>query len=229
MCAAGLVAMTSLGPAAAMAVSILMSLAVYAYVFGLKFAVGFIILLLVHELGHIIASRVVGLRTGGPMFVPFVGAVISLHKPPQSAKMEANIAIGGPALGTLSALVCLILYLWTDSTLMLALAYTASLLNLFNLIPCAPLDGGRIAAAISPHLWWAGSATLGALAIVTSNFFIFVVFLFSLARLWLGAEDDTGPEYYAMTVRQRLTVAWWYFGLLTVLGLMTWQLVAALR
>ena len=221
--------MTSLGPAAAIAVSILVSLAVYAYAFGLKFAVGFVVLLLVHELGHIIASRVVGLRTGGPMFVPFVGAVISLNKPPQSAKMEANIAIGGPALGTLSALVCLIFYLWTDSTFMLVLAYTASLLNLFNLIPCAPLDGGRIAAAISPYMWWAGSAALGVLAVLTGNFFIFVVFLFSLVRLWLDDKGDVSPEYYALTVRQRLTVAWWYFGLLTVLGLMTWQLVEALH
>lgn len=229
VCAAGVIAMVNLGSVTAMLVSMLLSLAVYAFAFGLKFAIGFIILLFVHELGHIGASRIVGLRASGPMFVPFVGAVINLRQPPRNAKMEANIAIGGPAVGTLSALLCLAFYLWSDSILMLVLAYTACLLNIFNLIPCTPLDGGRIAAAISPHMWWAGSVALGALVFYTANAFLFIVFLFSLYRLWQGDQADYSEGYYDLTLRQRLTVAWWYFGLLTVLAVVTWYVVELLR
>ena len=229
LCIAGLTAMLNMGPAATMAGSVLLSLVVYAIAFGFKFGLGFIILLFLHEIGHLIAARVVGLRATGPVFVPFIGAVINLRQAPHNAKMEANIAIGGPALGTLSALLCLILYFWTESMLMLVLAYTGCLLNLFNLIPCTPLDGGRIAGAISPHLWWVGSLALGFLCLYTHNVLILVIFLFSLLRLWQGDNDRQHETYYHLTVMQRSKVAFWYFGLLFVLGFMMIYLVELLR
>jgi Zn-dependent protease len=228
-CAVGLVTMLKLGSAAAMAVTMFVSLAIYALAFGWKFAAGFVLLLFVHELGHVIAARVVGLRTSIPVFVPFIGAVISLRQPPRNAKMEANIAIGGPAIGTLSALFFLVLYLWTDSMLMLVLAYTACILNLFNLIPCAPLDGGRIAVAISPHMWLWGSIATGVMFFYTHNIFMLVIFLFSLYRLWQGDIPGEQDQYYALNIHQRVKVAVWYFGLLAVLGLTTLYLVDLLR
>ena len=218
-----------LGEAAAMAATMLLSLALYALAFGWKFAVGFTVLLLVHELGHFAAARVVGLRSSTPVFVPFLGAVIRLRQPPTSAKMEANIAVGGPAAGTLSALVCLVFYLWTDSTLMLVLAYTACLLNLFNLIPCAPLDGGKIVAAISPRMWWLGSIAAGTLFFCTRNLLILAVFAFSLVQLWQGEGEGGGGRYYHLPFGQRVKVALWYFGLLGVLGVATVYLVELLR
>ena len=163
ICVVGLATVLNILPAATMAATMLLSLVLYALAFGWHFAAGFVLLLFVHELGHLVAARVVGVDSSIPFFVPFLGAVISLRQPPKNAKMEANIAIGGPAAGMLSGLVCLIFYLWTDSLLMLLLAYTACLLNLFNLIPCTPLDGGRIATAISPHMWWLGSTSTGIL------------------------------------------------------------------
>jgi len=217
-----------LGDAAAMAATMLLSLALYALAFGWKFAVGFTLLLLVHELGHLVAARVVGLRSSTPVFVPFLGAVIRLRQPPTSAKMAANIAVGGPAAGTLSALVCLIFHLWTDSALMLVLAYTACLLTLFTLIPCAPLDGGKIAAAISPRMWWLGSLAAGALFFYTRNLIILAVFAFSLVQLWQGEGGGTG-RYYHLGFGQRIRVALWYFGLLAVLGVTTAYLVEILR
>lgn len=223
----GIFAAFKLGSTAAMAVSMAVSLAVYAMAFGIKFGLGFIILLFVHEFGHLAASRIVGLSTTRPVFVPFVGAVISLRQAPANAKMEANIAIGGPAAGTLSALICLAFYLWTDHLLWLVLTLTACLLNLFNLIPCAPLDGGRIAFAISPYMWWMGTVLLGGMVYYTYNIFIFIIFVFSILRLWSGTEDDGG--YYHLSLRQRLTVAWWYFGLLAVLGTATFYVVELLR
>lgn len=225
----GLMAMLKLGPTAAMALSMLVSLVFYAAAFGLQFAIGFVILLFLHELGHLIATRVVGIAATGPLFVPFIGAVINLRRPPVNAKMEANIAIGGPAMGTLSALACLVLYFWTDSMLLLVLAYTACLLNLFNLIPCSPLDGGRIAVAISPHLWWVGSIVLAAMFYWTYNILILIIFFFSLARLWQGEKMDGNEKYFQLSLSQRLTVAWWYFGLLAVLGLLALYLVELLH
>jgi len=217
----GLATMVKFGTTTGMALSMLLSLAVYALAFGWRFAVGFLLLLFVHEVGHLVAVNVVGLKASRPMFVPFLGAVISLRRPPVNAKMEANIAIAGPAAGTLSALVCMAIYLWTDSTLMLVLCYTACLLNLFNLIPCDPLDGGKIASAISPRLWWVGSICTGILYFYTHNFFVFVILLVSLFRIWRGDRDECGKSYYCLSLRQRLNVTWWYFGLLVVLGVMT--------
>ncbi len=223
----GLIAVLNIGPAAAIAASMAVSLLVYALAFGLHFAIGFVLLLFLHELGHIIASRAVGVPSTGPFFVPFIGAALSLKKPPANVRVEANIAIGGPALGTLSALICLACYLWTDSMLLLVLAYTACLLNLFNLIPCDPLDGGRIAGAISPHMWWVGSIAIGGLYLYTKNIFILCIFLVSLFRLWRGDYGDR--VYYQLSLAQRLTMLSWYMGLLLVLGVSTLYIAGVLH
>ena len=226
---AGLAAMVQVGPLAAMSLSVAISLVAYAAAFGFPFALGFVILLLIHEAGHMLAARVSGITVSWPVLIPFLGAVINLRKAPVNANMEANIALGGPALGTLSALSCLALYFWTDNLVLLILSYTACLLNLFNLIPCSPMDGGRIAAAISPRLWWAGILVLGILCYVTRNFLILTVFLFSLVHMWQDSQEEYSKSYFQLTVRQRLTIAWWYFCLLTVLSVLTVSLVELLR
>jgi len=221
LCMMGFIAMLKMGSTVAMAVSMIISILVYAMAFGLKFAIGFVILLLLHEWGHLVASKVVGLPVSRPIFIPFLGAVIRIKKLPINAKMEANVAIGGPAMGTLSALLCLVFYLWTDSLLMLVLSYTACLLNLFNLIPCDPLDGGRIAVAVTHRLWWLGSLIIGILFLQTYSFFLFIFFLFSLYRTWKNVDVKDNFSYYQLTMKQRLAVGWWYFGLVIVLGVTT--------
>jgi len=113
--------------------------------------------------------------------------------------------------------------------LMLVLSYTACLLNLFNLIPCDPLDGGRIAAAISPRLWWLGSIVIGVLFVYTYNVFVLIIFVFSLMRLWQGNNAHDNLLYYQLTVRQRLTVGWWYFGLIIVLSGTTLYIIEVLN
>ena len=214
--AMGLIAAVKVGSTAGMALTIVASLAVYALTFGMPFAIGLVALLLIHELGHVAACRVVGISTSQPLLIPFVGAVIRLKQVPENAQVEANVAIGGPAAGSLSALVCLAFYLWTDNMLLLVLAYTACILNLFNLIPCHPLDGGKIGDAISTKLWWGGAMFIGALAGYTSNCFMLIVFFMSLLRLW---QDRGSPQkYYQLAIKQRLRLAGCYFGLLTVLS-----------
>lgn len=216
----GLLAMSHMGPTVTAAVSMALSLVIYGAAFGLQFAVGFIVLLLIHEMGHMAASRAVGITASGPWFIPFVGAVIRLRQLPVNAKMEANIAVAGPAAGTLSALVFLACYFWTDSTLMLVLCYTGCLLNLLNLIPCTPLDGEKIVGAISPHMWWSGSLVIAILFLYTCNIFLLIIFFFSLIRLW--QENDAASSYYHLRLYQKFTVACWYFGLLIVLGVTTY-------
>ena len=215
----GIAAIFTGGTALSMTLSMLLSLGLYAAAFGFQFAAGFVVLLGLHEMGHWLASRVVGLGVLPPMFIPFVGAVIRLKQAPYNAKMEANIALGGPAMGTLSALLFLTFYFWEGNLLLLILAHTACLLNLFNLIPCDPMDGGRIAPAITARLWWVGSGVIALLFFYTGNFFFLVIFFISLIRLWFHEETEENKYYYRLTGQQRLKVAFWYFGLLCVLGL----------
>jgi Zn-dependent protease len=145
-----------------------MALSVVAYYIiafrNLPIAIGFVVLMLIHEMGHVLAMRYYGLSASPPIFIPFVGALINLRENPANALVESVIGIGGPLLGTIGALVCYGLSLGTHGDLQMELefsAYLAILLNLFNLLPVPPLDGGRVTAAISPWLWIAGLAGLG--------------------------------------------------------------------
>jgi Zn-dependent protease len=123
-----------------------------------EFAIGFVFLILIHELGHVIANWHYGLKQSPPLFVPFMGAIIFLKQNPPNAKAEAVIGIAGPLAGTAGALACYALALYRRDEMLLFVAYYAFFMNLFNMIPCPPLDGGRVAAAISPWLWVPGVA-----------------------------------------------------------------------
>jgi Zn-dependent protease len=126
----------------------LVSIAAYALIWGWRFAVGFVLLLLVHELGHVIQLRREGIDAGAPMFIPFLGAVVAMKQLPKDAAAEARVGLAGPVLGSAAALVPLGIYAAGGSDLFLALAYVGFLLNLFNLIPIGILDGGSMWRAI---------------------------------------------------------------------------------
>src|ERR1700726_3466926 len=136
--------------------TMLLMIWVYTAMWGWRFGVGFVLLLLVHECGHLIVAKRFGLKVGAPVFIPFMGAFIALKEAPRDAWIEACVGIGGPILGLLGGLACVGIYAATGERMFLALAYSGFFLNLFNLIPITPLDGGRIAAAISPWLWAVG-------------------------------------------------------------------------
>lgn len=221
LCVIGFAVMLKMGSAAAMTATMLLSAAVYSLAFGWRLAIGLVLLLLAHEVGHWLAARAVGIPVSAPLFIPFVGAVIRLRRQPADSKTGADIALGGPAMGVLSSLGCLIAYFWSDSQLLLALAYLGSVMNLFNLIPCDPLDGGRIVAAVSQHLWWVGILIIGALFIYTANPLLLVIMLFSLIHIWQADDNDTA--YYRITRRRRFTVFWQYLCLVIVLtGMMVY-------
>ena len=107
-------------------------------------------------MGHFLAARQRGLAVGAPTFIPFIGAWIELKEMPHDVETEAWVGLAGPLLGTVGALACYYAYRATNEPLLLALAYAGFFLNLFNLIPVSPFDGGRITAIISPRVWLLG-------------------------------------------------------------------------
>jgi len=190
----------------------------YALFWGLPFALGFVLLIFVHELGHALVMQQQGIRAGAPVFIPFVGAVIAMKGMPRNAYVEALVGIGGPILGSLGALFCLIVGWVTGSAFWYALAYTGFFLNLFNLLPVSPLDGGRIVGVISRWLWVVGYAVGIAVLIVTRSPILFVVLLlglFGLGRTIRGPRKD----YFEVAPAKRISMGIAYFALLALLAL----------
>lgn len=197
----------------------------YAMSWGWWFALGFVLLIFVHECGHLLAARKVGLKVGAPVFIPFMGAFIALKEAPRNAWIEAQVGIGGPLLGTAGGVVCWGIYYLTKNPLFAALAYSAFFLNLFNLAPIGFLDGGRIVTALSPWLWVAGAGVLTVMLISSFrdmahfNFLLLLILLLSLPRLFSLFRKKTDEErrYYEVTREQRWTMAGLYFWLIAFL------------
>jgi Zn-dependent protease len=204
--------------------SMLVSLGAYAWLWGWRFALGFILLLFVHELGHYLEARRQGLNVGAPVFIPFLGAAILLKENPLNAWREAQVAIAGPIVGSIGAAVVWLIGERQDSELLVALGFTGFFLNLFNLLPVVPLDGGRIAAAIHPALWFVGFLGLVALAFVFPNPLLIVIALIVGLELWRRWQERGMAEaegYYKVEPWQRVAASVGYFGLaaLLVLGM----------
>jgi Zn-dependent protease len=124
--------------------SIFISVAAYALIWGWKFAAGFVLLILVHELGHFFEARRRGLDVTLPTFIPFVGAFVLIKNAPLNPWRNALVALAGPALGGLGAAVCWGIGDSIDSNLFRALAYAGFMINLINLVPVGILDGGSV-------------------------------------------------------------------------------------
>ncbi len=205
--------------------SMLISLLVYSFVFGWKYAAGFVVLLFVHEMGHYIAARQRGLAVGLPTFIPFVGAWINLKDLPHDARTEAYVGLGGPLLGTLGAIVA---YFWareTGTDWLLAVAYAGFFLNLFNLIPISPFDGGRITAVLSPRIWLLGVPVLLALFWWRPSPMLLLMALLAAPQAWKAwtwrSDDPLAQSYYAVPSATKWTYGLIYIGLAGFLAVMT--------
>ena len=119
----------------------------YALIWGWPFGLGFVLLILVHELGHYVEAKRQGLNPQIPVFIPFIGAYVALRNQPFDPWRNALVSVAGPVAGGLGALFCLIYGTVIDSDLLRALAYAGFFLNLINLVPIAFLDGGHILRA----------------------------------------------------------------------------------
>jgi Zn-dependent protease len=203
--------------------TMLVSIVVYAQVFGWWFAVGFVVSILAHEMGHVYAAWRLGVPVTAPLFIPGFGALIIQKREARSAWDEALIGIGGPVAGTLAGLVCWAAYLLTRNPLMQALAYTGFFINLFNLAPVFPLDGGWITGAISPRIWLIGIVGMFLLFVsgTVHNPFIILLILMSLPRLWRGLKtgDVTPKGGIPTSPQQRLVMGLAYVALC---GLLVW-------
>ena len=207
-----------LATAATMAVSV----AAYGAIWGFAFGAGFVILLLVHEMGHVIALRREGIRASAPMFIPFLGALISARSLGDNALAEARVGLAGPILGTIGSFGCLAVWLVTGHDYWRALAYTGLFLNLFNLLPVVPLDGGRAMAAMTPWMWFAGFAGIVVLAFVFPNPIILIIAVFAAFetyRRWQQRRSGGLQQqaYYRVSPRGRLLVGAVYLGLVALL------------
>ena len=143
-------------------ITLLLSVGAYALLFPLAFAVGLVAMLLIHEIGHVWAARQKGIPVSVPLFIPFVGALVWMKKRPRDARTEAYIALAGPVAGTLGALVVYGAGIWFQHPLLLVIAKIGFFLNLINLLPMPPLDGGAFPPP-SPagYGWWAWRADCG--------------------------------------------------------------------
>lgn len=203
--------------------TMLFTIWIYATQWGWAFAVGFVLLLFVHECGHLLVARRIGLKVGAPVFIPFIGALIALKEAPKNAWIEAQVGIGGPILGSIGAALCIPLYFLTHNPLFLALASTGFLLNLFNLMPIGFLDGGRIVTALSPWMWVIGLAILGGVIYMEFphvQFLLILIFLLSLPRLAFLFRRKSAEElrYFEVTTQQRIIIGTLYFGLAAALA-----------
>ena len=158
------------------------------------------------------------------MFIPFLGAAILLKENPLNAWREALVAFAGPVVGSLGCAVVWVVGEQQDSEFLLALAFTGFLVNLFNLIPVVPLDGGRITAAIHPGIWVLGFLGLVALLFIAPNpllILIVIIVGFELYRRWQERANPESRAYYEVTRWQRTAATVGYFTLaaLLVLGM----------
>lgn len=213
--------------------TMLLSVLVYAWIFGWRYAVGFVLLLFVHEMGHYIAARQRGLDVGAPTFIPFVGAWIELKDLPHDAETEAWVGLGGPLVGSIGALACYFAARETDSNLLMAIAYSGFFLNLFNLIPLSPLDGGRITAVLSPRIWLLGVPVLIAIFFWRPSPMLILIAILAAPQVWKAityrSDSEEARTYYAVSPAVRLEYASYYLGLLLFLAVMAHDVHAMLE
>jgi Zn-dependent protease len=200
-------------------ISMVVSLGAYAWLYGWKFGLGFV-LIVVHEMGHALVLRARGIEAGLPVFLPFIGAFIHMKSSPRSVYDESLSGIAGPIVGTLGAFACLGLSGVYDSELLRVLAYAGFFMNLFNLLPVLPLDGGRTVASLSPKLWLVGLLALLSYEVWRPSPIIPIILLlggYELYRRWKDRNSAASRAYFALTPEQRWQIGGLYIGLIVVL------------
>lgn len=207
--------------------TMILSVFTYAWIYGWWYAVGFVGLIFAHEMGHYMAARQRGLNVGLPMFIPFVGAWIQLKDIPHDVETEAYVGLAGPVVGSVAALFCYFLARHFDSMLLLAVSYSGFFINLFNLIPISPLDGGRITAIISRKVWWIGAPMLVVLFFYLKSPLLLLIALMAIPQLiaaWRNEVPNTANlDYYKVSMEQRAIYALWYLGLVALLAVMSYE------
>lgn len=197
-----------------------MALSVFAYArkAPLSIAVGFMLIILVHELGHAAVMRKKGLRPSAMIFIPFLGGAVTPEEQPRSAYDDAQIGLAGPLAGTLASLVALQIYKWTGSPIHLTIAFAGFVINLVNLLPIGMLDGGRISGAITKWMWLFGGAALTYKTFSQPNPLMFLILILAVVQVYFSIVREGSSKFYEVTGGQRTAVAVAYFSLVVFLG-----------
>jgi Zn-dependent protease len=197
------------------------SIAAYALAFGWPFAVGFVLLLFIHEMGHVIQLRREGVEASAPVFIPFVGAVIAVESLGKDAAAEARVGLAGPILGTVGTLIPLAIWLATGSELWRALAYVGFFINLINLLPVLPLDGGRAMAVLGPKVWIAGILVAVAATVLFLGPFMLVFVLLlggpELYHRFKNRHSEESRDFHSVPAGAKVAVAALYVSLAALL------------
>jgi Zn-dependent protease len=197
------------------------SIAAYALAFGWPFAVGFVLLLFIHEMGHVIQLRREGAEASAPVFIPFVGAVVAVESLGKDAAAEARVGLAGPILGTVGTLIPLAIWLATGSDLWRALAYVGFVINLINLLPVLPPDGGRAMAVLGPKVWIAGIlVAVAATALFLGPFMLVFVLLLGGPELYhrfKNRHSEESRDFHSVPAGAKVAVAAVYLSLAALL------------
>lgn len=211
-------------------ISAFISAAVYARFFGWSFAIGFVLLLLIHEMGHAVIMKLKGIPFGGMIFIPMLGAAVFMKRRPGNVRDEAEVGIAGPIAGALASLAALLIaYSQANATgsagIWAPLAYFGCFLNLFNLIPIVPFDGGRVLAAIDRRVWLLGFLVLVAIQVWqwwtgNSSLWLLIFIVIAAADFWARRSTGKTPgelAYYAVPLGERIIIGLAYFALAVAL------------
>ena len=220
-------------PLFATLISLAVSFGLYAAFWGPWFAAGLVVMIFVHEMGHVMEIRRQGMRATAPVFIPFFGAAIFQRQHATDALHQAEIGIAGPIAGTIGATVAWVAYGATHQPVLLLWAYLGFIINLFNLIPLGMLDGGWVLSVASKWFQLFGAALL-VLAAVFLGFspLVLIIAVLSIPAIIDRFRNDRLPYYRAVPTAARwgMGVAW--LALVAYLGFATLEshtILTALR
>lgn len=203
--------------------SMVVTVLAYATEFRLGLVIGFVLITLIHEVGHAVAIRAKGLRAGYMVFIPFIGGAVTLKDQPRSVYDDAQIGLAGPFAGTLASLASLLVFKVTGNPLYLLIALTGFILNLINLLPIGMLDGGRISAAVTKWMWVFGGAVLAYKVWRQPNVLLIVILFLAAFQVYAAILREKEDRFYEITGGQRAAVAIAYFTLVIFLGHQTFM------
>ncbi|HYU25682.1 MAG TPA: site-2 protease family protein [Thermoanaerobaculia bacterium] len=208
--------------------TLLLSIGAYAYKFPLSLGIGFVVVTLIHEIGHAVVIRAKGLRAGVMVFIPFIGGAVTLKDQPRSAYDDAQIGLAGPIFGTAACLIVLQIWKWTGDPRWLAIAGTGFALNLINLLPIGMLDGGRISGAVTKWMWVLGGGALVYKTYQQPNPLMILVLLLVAFQVYASIVRENDESFYDVTLGQRAAIAAAYFILVVFLGHQTYLALSRL-
>src|SRR5712691_8216189 len=209
--------------------SMALSIAAYATKAPLPLVLGFVLIVLIHEIGHAVVIRAKGLRTGMMVFIPFIGGAVTLKDQPRSAYDDAQIGLAGPIAGTVASLIVLQIFKWTNAPLYLAIAAAGFAVNLLNLLPIGMLDGGRISAAVTKWMWVLGGGALIYKVLKQPNPLMLLVLALVAFQVYASiVREKDDKSFYDVTIGQRAGIALAYFFLVVFLGHQTWMSLSRL-